>query len=161
MDLKNFKIRPAILVDIPLMVALSYQKRLNYQEAQPQFWRHAKNAEDIQCAWFKELLGNDDHILLVAEVEQSIHGFIIGKLTQAPEVYDPGGMTLIIDDFCVKDPDFWESIGIQLLSELKQRAIKKGAVQLVAVCGNHDKSKMHFLSNANLEVASNWFVGKL
>jgi predicted acetyltransferase len=45
---QEVKTRLAIINDIPNMVALSYEKRRNYEKFQPQFWRYAENAEDIQ-----------------------------------------------------------------------------------------------------------------
>lgn len=35
----------------------------------------------------------------------------------------------------------------------------KGATQIVVVCGAHDHPKRKFLSEQNLQVASEWFVG--
>lgn len=32
----------------------------------------------------------------------------------APEVYDPGGLTLMIDDFCMQSENLWESVGFHL-----------------------------------------------
>jgi hypothetical protein len=37
-----------------------------------------------------------------------------------PEVYNPGGPTLMIDDFCVDDLAMWHSIGSKLLQEIKK-----------------------------------------
>jgi hypothetical protein len=39
--------------DIESMVRLSKLKRLDYEKAQPQFWRHAPDAEIQQATWFK------------------------------------------------------------------------------------------------------------
>lgn len=41
---------------IPYMVSLSYQKRLAYEKAQPQFWRYKDGTEESQSKWFKKLL---------------------------------------------------------------------------------------------------------
>ncbi|WCR57421.1 hypothetical protein [Rickettsia asembonensis] len=38
-------------------------------------------------------------------------GFIIGRLIEAPEVYDPKGLILIIDDFCVETENDWSFVG--------------------------------------------------
>ncbi len=61
------KISRATKTDIASMAALSYQKRKNYEQAQPQFWRYAEGAEETQIKWFEELLSHDDHILLVVK----------------------------------------------------------------------------------------------
>jgi len=154
----TIQIIPATTQDIREMVALSYQKRRDYEKAQPQFWQYAEGAEKIQDDWFRELLGKDDHIILVAKSEQKIIGFIIGRITPCPEVY-AAGLTLMIDDFCVSSLDLWESVGKKLIEEIKISSKKKEAQQILIVCGAHDKPKREFLKNTNLSIASEWYVG--
>jgi len=89
----------------------------------------------------------------------TILGFIIGKLIPAPEVYNPGGLTLMIDDFCVRSENLWQSVGHRLIEETKAAAKSRGATQILVVCGAHDLPKRKFLSEQNLQVASEWFVG--
>ncbi len=153
----KINIRHAKLEDIASMVNLSYEKRRAYERVQSQFWRYKKGAEASQANWFQQLLNQKDHILLVAESEGKIAGFVIGQLITAPEVYDPG-LTLMIDDFCVATPGDWPSIGAALLSQLKSLGKEKGVVQLVMVSGAHDEPKRQFLKQAGLSVASEWYV---
>lgn len=49
-------IRDADNTYIPHMVSLSYEKRLAYEKAQPQFWRYKEGAEKAQSEWFKKLV---------------------------------------------------------------------------------------------------------
>jgi len=156
----NATIRPSHSDDINTLVSLSYIKRRDYEKAQPLFWRYAgSHAEESQAKWFRELLAHKDYIMLTAEMEGKIVGFIIGKLMPAPEVYDPGGLTLIVDDFCVKTEDLWKSVGAELIAEIKAIAKSKGAVQILVVAGHHDNAKCNFLRNQELTIASEWFVG--
>ncbi|KJV55566.1 acetyltransferase family protein [Orientia chuto str. Dubai] len=90
---------------------------------------------------------------------QEILGFVIGKLMPALEVYNPGGLTLMIDDFCVQSENLWQSVGAKLIEETKAAAKARGATQILIVCGAHDHPKRKFLSEQNLQVASEWFVG--
>lgn len=146
--------------DVEDMVALSYQKRKYYEEAQPQFWKYAENAEKIQADWFRELLGRDDHILLSAKTDEDIVvGFIIGRVIPAPEVYNPGGMTLMIDDFCVEDESMWEAIGTPLVESIKEVGNGFNVSQILVVSGDHDDAKNSFLEDIGLSVASRWYVG--
>lgn len=154
-------IRHATETDIPAMVSLSYQKRRAYEKAQPQFWRHAEGAEALQNQWFKALLATEDTLLLVAESQSKILGFLIGRLIQPPEVYNPGGLTLMIDDFCVESALDWSQIGKKLIDESKKLAKIKGATQILVVCGAHDEPKSSFLKNIDLSVASEWYVGNV
>ena len=77
----------------------------------------------------------------------------------APEVYNPGGLTLMIDDFCVQSENLWQSVGTRLIAIVKAAAKAKGATQILVVCGAHDYPKRKFLSEQNLSIASEWFVG--
>lgn len=148
--------------DIQSIVEMSYQKRLSYEKAQSKFWKYAGDiAELSQAKWFEELLGSNDHIMLTATCHQKIVGFIIGKLMPAPEVYNPGGLTLMIDDFCVADEAEWHSIGSKLVQKIKAIAKLRGAAQVLIVCGSHDGPKCHFLKKMGLTVASEWYVGSI
>ncbi len=157
----SISIRTSQLSDIDAMVLLSKAKRLAYEKAQPHFWHYAgQEGDNAQAKWFKELLEDKNHFMFTAESEtQEILGFIIGKLMPAPEVYNPGGLTLIIDDFCVQSENLWQSVGARLIAIVKAAAKDKGATQTVVVCGAHDHPKRKFLSEKNLSIASEWFVG--
>jgi hypothetical protein len=93
--------------------------------------------------------------------DEKVVGFIIGKLIAAPEVYNPGGLTLMIDDFCVADQVEWHSIGSKLVQEIKAIAKTKDAAQILVVCGAHDHLKRKLLVEQNLSIASEWFVGSI
>ena len=154
-------IRKAKDIDIISMVELSKIKRQNYEKAQPQFWKYSgTQAEEMQSKWFKELLTRDDYIILVAD-ENSVIGFVIGHIISAPEVYNPGGLTLMIDDFCIDHSTTWEVTGGKLIEELKSQAKFKGASQILIVSGAHDKAKRRFLQNMGLTIASEWYVGEI
>ena len=155
------KVSQATKTDITSMVDLSYQKRRAYEKAQPQFWRYAEGAEEGQGKWFEELLEHDDYIVLVAKSDKETIGFIIGRLVKAPEVYDPGGLTLMIDDFCVKSEVDWQSIGLELMNTIQDLAKEKGAAQFYVVSGAHDNAKCEFLEKFGLSNAAKWFVGSI
>lgn len=143
---------------MPEMVSLSKEKRLRYEQFQPQFWRHARNAETAQSIWFASLLSQDIYLMYIAYEAEEIKGFIIGELQEAPEVYDPGGLTLVIDDFCVLDESLWSSCGALLLDEILKEAKKQEATQVVVVCGAEDTQKRSFLKHQDLCTASEWYV---
>ena len=143
------------------MVSLSKAKRNLYEKAQPQFWRYAgEEGNKAQGEWFKQLLEDKNYVMFTAESDsQEIIGFVIGKLISATEVYNPGGLTLMIDDFCVQSENLWQSVGARLIEEIKTAAKDKGATQILVVCGAHDYPKRKFLNEQNLSIASEWFVG--
>jgi hypothetical protein len=162
----NISIRRATEIDIPFCVDLSHDKRIAYEKVQPQFWKYAgPSAESSQNQWFIELLKLEDYIVLVAEQDldqgDKIVGFVIGRLVPAPEVYNPGGLTLMIDDFCVAQEDLWGSVGKRLIDEIRVISVSKGAAQIYMVSGAHDIKKRNFIQNIGLTIASEWYVGNI
>lgn len=159
----SFHIDLANINDIDKMVLLSKAKRLAYEKAQPMFWAYAgEEGDEKQKAWFKTLLSNPDYLMLTAkDTNQVLVGFVIGKLIEAPEVYQPGGLTLLIDDFCVVDTKLWSTVGRDLMNVIKKLAQEKGATQVVVVCGAHDQLKSHFLKDNQLSIVTNWYWGKI
>ncbi len=159
-NFRNIVVCHSKIQDVPDMVDLSYQKRRAYEKVQKQFWKCAgPEAEISQAKWFEELITRDDYIMLTAASGETLAGFIIGKLMPAPEVYNPGGLTFMIDDFCVKQESLWESVGRKLIDEIKKLAEAKGASQILVVSGAHDESKKLCLKSAGLSIASEWYVG--
>ena len=144
------------------MVALSYEKRRSYEIVQPIFWKYAGSAEDkVQKQWFEELMQKNDYILMVCEENDKILGFVIGRIMKAPEVYDPGGLTLMIDDFCIAKELSWNLVGKELIDEIKILGVKNGATQLLVVSDAHDEEKNKFLSKIDLSIASYWYTGSV
>ena len=157
MEHSLYKIRPALQADVKTMVTLSRQKRQSYARAQPQFWRPALNADKIQTRWFESLLSHPDYLLLIGEREDQIRGFIIGRLMTAPEIYEPGGLTLMIDDFCVEKQELGSSLGGEMIEKIREMAKQKEVVQVLVVCGHHDEPKHQFLKNMGLSIVSEWY----
>ena len=159
--MQDLDIMQSQISDIEEMNRLSRDKRKDYEKEHNMFWRWAgESGEKIQREWFKELLVSDDYICLTAKQVDQVMGFIIGKIISAPEVYDPGGLTLLIDDFCVIN-NKWQTIGAALVMQMKLIAKPRGVEQLIVVSGHHDNDKKRFLKKMNLACASEWFVGNL
>jgi hypothetical protein len=158
----DINISKSTKADIEGMVELSYKKRRFYEKAEPQFWKWAgEEGEKTQAEWFEQLLYKEDYIILIAKSNNIIQGFIIGRLVLAPEVYNPGGLTLMIDDFCVRDESDWKTVGGALIKEIKLLAKTKNVAQILVVSGDHDGSKCQFLEKLGLTVASRWYVGNM
>lgn len=90
-----------------------------------------------------------------------VDGFVIITAVSAPPVYDPGGLSSLIDDFVVSSPDKWVTAGAALLDAATAWAREQGAVQVVVVAGPHDRPKRAVLRDAGLYVASEWFTAPL
>src|SRR5262245_51454130 len=149
-------VRPAAPADVAAMVALSAAKRAAYARVVPRFWDPARDADERQRAWFRSLLSRDDALALVAPAGPALDGFVIGVVHAAPPVYDPGGPVVTVDDFCVRDPAVWPTVGAALLDALRARARAKGAVLEVVVCGAHDAAKRALVESPGSIPASTW-----
>ena len=152
-------IRTATSADVPAMVGLSSAKRRAYAGVLPVFWRPAADADTLQTAWFAHLLARDSTVALVAEDTAGVAAFVVGMLHPAPPVYEPGGSTCTVDDFCVREEALWPTLGAALLAQVRAQARARGAVQVVVVCGVHDQPKRTLLERPDLSPASLWFTG--
>ncbi len=157
--LNHYSIRPATDFDIPRIVELCEQKRIEYQEYSPIFWMKASNSSEVHLEYLKELIKSDDVFFLVAEQEDAVEGFVIGTIASPPPVYGSGGKVCLVDDYNVSSPELWNTVGKALLESAWQKALKREAKVMIVVCGQRDVPKRSMLQGSSLEVASEWFVG--
>jgi|SRR5579883_699113 len=151
-------IRAANTNDVSMMVALSEEKRLMYQNYQPVFWRKAENSQEVQTPFLERQIEDERFICLVHEEDEIVTGFLIAAIVSSPPVYNPGGLTGSIDDFWVKQGKDWEGAGTALLNEAISRIKQRGAAQLVVVCGHEDQPKRAMLQAHGYTLASEWYV---
>jgi hypothetical protein len=145
--------------DVQAIAALAETRRVDYEQAQPQFWRRAVNAVDVHRPWVAEMVRNPDVVSLVAlDGDRRLVGYVFGTVVPSPPVYAPGGPTGLIDDFQIADPGEWATIGVELLVAARERLAALGVVQIVVVCGQHDQPKREALGSAGLAIASEWYV---
>jgi hypothetical protein len=154
-------IRKAVPADVPRIVELAEQKRVEYQEYQSTFWRKASDSREKHLPYIASVIERENVIALVHESDSEIDGFVIAAIVPAPPVYDPGGLTCVIDDFTVARAGDWEHIGAALLAEASRLSKERGAVQTVVVCGHLDEPKRQMLASAGYAIASEWYVRRL
>ena len=154
----TFSIRKATQDDIPVMVEMAQQRRIRHQNYQPRFWRNAVDSCEKHAPFLSKLVQHERAISLVSESTNTVNGFVIATLVPAPPVYDVGGLTCSIDDFCVVDGLEWEHISKALLEEAMKQAKTRGAVQAVVVCAHLDEAKRKMLANEEFTIASEWYV---
>lgn len=154
-------VAPAHSGDIDAIAALAALRRAGYEVAQPVFWKQALDAQQQHATYLSSLIANDQVVSLVARDGDELVGFVFGTLVPPPPVYAPGGPSGLIDDFAVTDPDTWSTVGAALLTAAAHRLAELGAVQMVVVCGHHDKPKMEALLALGLDRASEWLVSPL
>jgi hypothetical protein len=154
-------LRRATNSDLPEIVELAEHRRLQYQQYQPTFWRKAEDSREKHVAFLSSLLEREDVIFLVHMNSQEIDGFIIADFVIAPPVYNPGGSTCRVDDFCTASANLWENVGRELLGEVLRLAKEQGAAQSVVVCGHLDEPKRAMLAKYGYSIASEWHVRDL
>lgn len=155
------EIREAIGSDIDAAVAMVERHRRQYQKYQPTFWRKAAESAETTRTFFAKLLQEQDTFFLAAVEGARLLGFLIARKFPTPPVYEPGGDTYLIDDFCVDEPNHWLTTGEALLSHVSTLIHEAGASQIVVVCGDRDLAKAEVLRRADLNIASNWWTKPL
>jgi hypothetical protein len=153
-------VRRAVQDDLTSVLGLAAQRRSEYAEQQPRFWRPAEDAWARQSEFLGSMLSESEVKFFVACDSLEIAGFIVARVVPAPPVYDPGGLTCFVDDFVVGEVSDWPIVGPELIEAAKTWAAERGAVQLVAVTGQHDLPKRKAFASAGLSAASEWWVGE-
>ncbi|MFI7613513.1 GNAT family N-acetyltransferase [Nonomuraea terrae] len=154
-------IRAAVPGDVAAIAALMARRRQAYELHQPVFWRRAPDAEARHAAFLATLVRDPDAVCRVAERDSRFAGFAIASLVRSPPVYDPGGPTCTLDDYAVVDDRDWPTTGTALLHAVVDEARRRGAAQVVVVCGNADTPKREALRQAGLSIASEWWTAPL
>ncbi|MGH2995492.1 MAG: GNAT family N-acetyltransferase [Gaiellaceae bacterium] len=154
-------VRDAVARDVDWLVELAAHKREAYKSHAPVFHRPHPEARERHGPFLASLVADDEKIVLVSEENGEITGFVVAALVPAPPVYEPGGLTCLIDDFAVARPELWEEAGRALLDEARARARSRGAAQTVVVCGPLDEPKRAMLEGAGHVVVSEWWTAPL
>jgi hypothetical protein len=148
--------RKAVADDIPAMVALSDRDRTRREKSDLEFFRKNPAGAQFQALFFKTQLESDRIIAMVDEDAGRLRGFVIASIMQAPPVYDPGGLTILIDDFTIADENEWNSVGLALLEHVKTEGKVRGAVGVVTICARGDDLKHRWLERIGTRVVSEW-----
>jgi hypothetical protein len=154
-------IRKARASDIEAATELAERDRRQRQKYQPTFWHKAANSKGATQAFFAELLTESGTFFLIAIEGTQLLGFLVAKKFPVPPVYDPGGHTYLIDDFCVIEPRHWLTVGEALLSHASTLIHEHGGVRVVIICADRDLAKAEMLRRSDLTIASNWWTKPL
>jgi len=152
-------VRLAAVTDARQIAALAAQHRREYERYQPVFWRIAPDAMARHEAYLDRQLSRGDVLAFVHQSDDVVDAFIIGQITSAPLVYDPGGLVCMVDDFVVADAAQWQEVGGALLRHVEEVARQeRGCALVIVVCGNHDIPKQAMLHRDGGQIASQWWV---
>ena len=151
------ELRKANSSDVVECVDLVEARRLRYEEFEPQFWKRADDSRITTIDWFSHLFNSADVLSLVATEETAVVGFLIARDAPVPPVYNPGGPTALVDDFCVAEGR-WMDVGRNLLIRVKEELRSRGTVQVVVVGADKDIEKTALLETEKLSLASTWWT---
>ena len=151
-------IRQAISRDVTECVGLVENRREIYQQYEPRFWKKAPNSARSSADWFGRLFLDSHNVSLVAEEGEKVVGFLIAREFPTPPVYDPGGPTALIDDFCVATPDRWSDVGARLVDAARLELRSRGFAQIIVVGAPKNDAKTKFLKGTDLSLASTWWT---
>lgn len=154
-------VRKAETIDIKAAVELAERNRRQFQKYQPTLWRKAANSAAATEAFFVKLLTEPGTHFLVAVEGTRLQGFLIARKFPTPPVFDPGGDTYLIDDFCVLEPRLWLTLGEALLSHASTLIHEHGGAQIVVVSADRDLAKTEVLRRSGLTIASSWWTRAL
>lgn len=155
------EVRKAAASDIEATIDLTERNRQQYQKYQPTFWHKHPQSAAVTQLFFTRLLTEPGTYFLVATEGSQFLGFLIARKFPSSPVFDPGGDTYLIDDFCVTEPRHWMTIGEALLSHASTLIHEHGAVQILVTCGDRDLAKAEVLRRSELTIASNWWTKPL
>jgi hypothetical protein len=155
------EIRKSTASDLEAVVVLVERHRRQYQKYQPTFWRKAANSAETTQSYFTKLLSEPDTFFLVATEGSQLQGFLIARKFPTPPVFEPGGETYLVDDFCVLEAHHWLTVGEALLSHASTLIHEAGAAQIVVVGADRDLAKTEMLRRSDLTIASNWWTKPL
>ncbi len=99
------RVRAAQQSDVSAMVRLIEQRRIEYERVQPVFWRKPAHSARFTLWFYRVLLWKRKTTALVVEDHAQVVGFVIARQISVPPVYNPGRVTMLVDDFCVCSPD--------------------------------------------------------
>jgi ribosomal protein S18 acetylase RimI-like enzyme len=155
------KVRRARWSDVAALVELIERRRTELEALEPRFWRRAPGAAKWTRRYFRLLLLSRRAALFVAEQEEGIAGMLIARRIKAPPVYDPGGVSILVDDFCVAGPALWPIAGAALLAAAADHARQLGAAQLIVVAPAAAPAQAACLEGAGSSPVCCWWVKPL
>lgn len=150
-------IRRATNSDIGAIVALVSAKRAQLESYEPVTWHPSADAPAMTEEFFRMQVREQGPIFLVAADGDRVIGFINAVLQPAPPVYDPGGKTIMIDDFAVIDGDSGDEAAMALLDAALSEGRGRGAVQVIIVAAAKDERAAKWFRARQLHVFSNWW----
>ncbi|HEX6820253.1 MAG TPA: GNAT family N-acetyltransferase [Ktedonobacterales bacterium] len=154
-------LREATPDDVPVLLQLAAQRRAQFAQYEPQFWRAAPQAEEFQQQLFSQLFTESGVLALVHERAGTVDGFLIAVLTPPPPIYAPDGPLCSVEDLWVAGGGDWEGAGRALLEAAMQAGQASGAKHMVVVCAQQNAGQRALLSTSSYAVVAEQWVARI
>jgi hypothetical protein len=154
----TISVRRATSSDLGAIVTLVSAKRAQLESFEPVAWHPSEHAPAMTEEFFRMQVGEQGPIFLVATDGARVIGFINAVLQPAPPVYDPGGKSIMIDDFAVIEGDAGDEAAMALLDAALSEGRGRGAVQVIIVAAAKDERAAKWFRARQLHVFSNWWT---
>lgn len=148
-------VRTATAADVEACAGLLKAHREQLAGWNPRFWNPSAIAGPMTVAFLGHLVDQAETFLVFDR--DGIEGFLIAMPVANPPVFDPGGPSVLVDDFCVRDGQ-WMEVGGALLARAREGWKARGVAQIVAVGADADAAKRAFLESQGLATTSVWLT---
>ncbi|MDO9336735.1 MAG: hypothetical protein Q7T61_10070 [Caulobacter sp.] len=149
-------VRKATAADVEACAALLSAHREQLMAWNPRFWNPSAIAGPMTRAFLGHQVQQAETFLVFER--DGVEGFLIATPAANPPVFDPGGPSVLIDDFCVREGALWPEVGGALLGAAREGWREKGVAQVIAVCADADAAKKSFLQSQGLATTSVWLA---
>jgi hypothetical protein len=105
-------------------------------------------------------LADDRYTAMTAVSNGEIVGGVVAAHRSAmPPFTEDAERSWLLDDFYVRSPDLWDSVGVHLLRSVVRTATDTDCERLIAVTAQRDLPKRTMLIRAGFKSAACWWVG--
>lgn len=144
-------IREAVPADYPALTPISDEVHGLHAAAHPHTFRPIGSGSSLPQVWFDDLLAGDMSTILVAEIENTIVGFVIANVFDTPpfEVLVPRRI-VFVDSMVVTATQRGKGIGRALVDAAIAYGRAKGATNLELTVWEFNRSAMAFYERLGL-----------
>lgn len=124
----NYRVRAAVEADLPSLTELAWEQLQFHARLAPR-WIQPYGKEQFKGQWIPyggRFIANPDRLIVVAEADSSLLGYLAGKVETQPPVIQ-GGNRLVVDDLYVLEEHRGKGIGGALLEQSYRWARELGA----------------------------------
>ena len=126
---EDVTVRNAVEADLDRVAELWAEMIELHHGLDDRFWRRKPDGNEIFRQWMAEALGDEKCVLVVAEVDGAVAGFVHGSLVNAPPPVEEK-ISGNITDVSVGYDYRGKGIGSKLLDELEKSIKQKGGRQV-------------------------------